>query len=144
MALYARNDTNGGISITEISDQQIAQWQTSNNPKLSLYKLLVVDPSPVVGKNELLQIGGYIDEGNTTRQTWSVVPKPAELIEVEELMAEKVQLDKHLTDIKAQLDITNAARGALTNAQRLNELEKDTRVLMRSVKYLLRQAKRGF
>jgi hypothetical protein len=63
-------------------------------------------------------------------------------LEVESLQAEKAQITGYIDDLQTQLAIDNAARALLTNVQRINELEKDTRVLMRAVKFLLRDAKR--
>jgi len=66
----------------------------------------------------------------------------ADELEAAALEAEKAQIVGYITDVQTQLDISNATRGAMTTNQRLNTLEADTRVLLKSVKFMLRRIKR--
>ena len=104
---------------------------------------LVIDAQPVPSATQRVEFSGYVFEPTQVRQPWALVDKTADELEAEALQTEKQQITTYLADLQVQLDVSNATRAALTNSQRIDELEKDTRVLMKSAKYLLRQAKRS-
>ncbi len=133
MTYYARINPNDGTP--DVRDF------ASTPPTAKGWKPLTIDAQPVPSASQVIVQNAITFAATTATQSWSLRAKTQEELDGEELHAERDQIATYLADIKTQLEITNAARGALTNAQRLNELEKDSRVTMRAVKYLLRRAK---
>lgn len=99
--------------------------------------------APVVSESEVVQEAPPAIDKATATQQWSTRQKTDTENVLSELSAEKDSLRTYITDVKAQLDVTNNARAAMTANQRINELERDTRVLLKAVKYLLRSAVRS-
>jgi hypothetical protein len=129
---------------TNINQQELAVMQA--HPSKGPRTLPIVnDVLPVPTNLQNIIDGPLVIQVPQARvlQTWALENKSAEQIEYEDIQAEKAQINSYLTDLQTQLDISNAARAALTNNQRINELEKDTRVLMKSMKFLLRATKRS-
>lgn len=104
---------------------------------------LIIDAQPTPSATQVVVDAGIVVGPAEAHQTWSLRDKTAEELEAESLRDEKAQLDGWLTDVQTQLALDNAARALLTNAQRINELEKDTRVLLKIAKRYVRQEKRS-
>ena len=120
-----------------------AQWDAlAGNPKRADLRLWVTTVAPTpTGTQKVVETAPVIDAINAT-QTWALVDMTADELEAAALEAEKAQIVGYITDVQTQLDISNATRGAMTTNQRLNTLEADTRVLLKSVKFMLRRIKR--
>jgi hypothetical protein len=142
---YARltEDLLGIERLNAISDAEFAVLAAAFNPKTARFRLQVDDALPTPLPTQKIVSTGYVIELNQIRQTWALVDKTADELEADALSEEAQQVTGYIADIQAQLDVSNADRALLTNAQRINELEKDTRVTMRAAKWLLRQAKRS-
>jgi hypothetical protein len=104
---------------------------------------LVIDAQPTPSATQRVVDAGIVFEPTQARQTWALVDKTADELEADALNDEKAQLVNWLADVQTQLNLENAARALLTNAQRINELEKDTRVLLKIAKRYVRQQKRS-
>lgn len=114
------------------------RWATLQFEKKASWKPLVIDTQPVSTQTQVLVDTGIVFEEKQARQTWALREMTQSEIDRSELDMEKQQITNYLVGLNTQLKITNANRAALTNNQRINELEKDTRILMKAVKYLLR------
>ena len=124
-------------------DQWYAQAQAAGNPKVQRLRPLIVDPLPALTATQVADRGPYVIELAQVRITWVVRDKSAAELEADALALEKDQINGYIDDLNTQLNITNATRATLTNAQRINELEKDTRATMKAAKFILRQARRA-
>ena len=124
-----------------LTPEQFAALQA--NGKAANLRLWVVDSRPVPGASQVVIDAGIVVGPVEAHETWALRDKTADELEADALSEEKAQIAAYITDLQTQLDISNAARAALTNVQRLNELEKDTRIAMKAAKFLLRQAKRA-
>jgi hypothetical protein len=124
----------------ELSAQEFAalvEW------KQSFMRLYVVDAAPVPSASQVVEAGVPLITPTEYHATWVLREKTADELEAEALNGEKAQLVNWLDDVQTQLNLDNAARALLTNAQRINELEKDTRVLLKVAKRYVRQQKRA-
>jgi hypothetical protein len=144
MSQYAQLDATATqvVAVVDIAPALVVEWVATGNPKAALYRPLVIDTQPVPSATQYVANAGIVIESGQVRQAWALLDKSAEQLEDDAVRAEKQQINTYLADLQTQLDISNAARAALTNVQRINELENDTRVVMRSVKFLLRETKR--
>ena len=142
MTLYARIDPlTQQVSLIELS---AAEYQAfDGNPKQQWLRPLVVDAKPTPTTTQIVVDAGYVIEPTQVRQTWAAREMTSEELEAEAIRSERSQIAGYIADIQTQLDITNAQRAAMTDNQRRNALENDTRVLLRSVKLLLRYMKRA-
>lgn len=134
MTLYAR--INPDTSTIEVRD-----FGTAPSAAKGWLLLILVDP-PTPGPTQVATLSVVI-ANNVATQVWTLREKTAAELEAEDLQNERAQIDGYIANIQTQLDISNAARAALTNAQRINELERDTRATMKAAKYMLRQSKRA-
>jgi hypothetical protein len=137
MTIYYRT-TDGALR--DLSAQQYADLA---QPKKDTLRVYIVDPRPVPSATQAVDNGLLVVGPVEAHLTWVLRDKTAAELEGDSLKAEKAQLDSWLTDIQTQLALDNAARALLTNAQRINELEKDTRVLLKAAKRYVRQEKRA-
>jgi hypothetical protein len=111
--------------------------------KRDILRVYVIDAQPVPSATQVVVSAGLVVGPVEAHKTWALRDKTADELEVDNLAAEKAQLDNWLTDVQTQLALDNPARALLTNAQRINELEKDTRVLLKAAKRYIRQQKRA-
>ena len=144
MSQYAQLDATATqvVAVVDIAPALLAEWVAASNPKAALYRPLVIDAQPVPSATQYFANAGFVIEAGQVRQSWALLDKSPEQLEDESVRAEKQQITTYLADLQTQLDISNATRAALTNVQRINEMEKDTRAVIRSVKFLLRETKR--
>lgn len=140
--IYARIEADGSITLIDLDPTLVAKWVADGNPKALVHRAYVVDPQPTPGATQKVVGAGYVVEPTQVRQTWSLADKSAAELEADALKTERADLDTYLASLQAQLDISNATRATLSNAQRINELENDTRASMRALKFLLRDARR--
>jgi hypothetical protein len=127
-------------ALRELTAEQFAALAPNKQADLRVY---IVDARPIPSATEVVVDVGVVVGLVEAHYTYGLRAKTADELEGDALSAEKIdQIDGYLLDLNTQLNISNADRALLTNVQRINELEKDTRVLMRAVKFLLRQAKR--
>jgi hypothetical protein len=133
MTLYARINPDTGLP----------EWRDlAAAPTGKRWVPLIVDAQPAPSATQVVIDAGLVIGQTEAHQTYALRDKTADELEAEALQTERAQITTYIADIQAQLDISNATRGAMTTNQRLNTLEADTRSTMRAVKYLLRQAKR--
>lgn len=133
--MYTRN-INGNIEFIEDN-----HWVTLQTEKKASWFPLTVDKRPVPTPTQIIVDTGIVFEETQARQTWAVRDLTEQELERIALKDERERITSYLLDLNAQLNTGNAARALLTNNQRINELERDTRILMKSLKYLLRSAK---
>jgi hypothetical protein len=107
------------------------------------WRPLTIEAQPTPSATQYVVPAPIVFGPLTATQGWLLVEKTAAELEAESLKDEKAQLDGWLTDVQTQLALDNAARALLTNAQRITELEKDTRVLLKIAKRYVRQEKRA-
>jgi hypothetical protein len=107
------------------------------------WRPLTVDVKPTPSATQYVVAAPIVFGPLTATQGWVLVEKTAAELEADSLKDEKAQLDGWLTDVQTQLALDNAARALLTNVQRINELEKDTRVLLKIAKRYVRQQKQA-
>jgi hypothetical protein len=124
----------------ELSAEQYASLAPNKRADLRLY---IIDVQPTPSATQVVVDSGIVVGPVEAHQTYSLRDKTASELEADSLSDEKAQLDGWLTDIQTQLALDNAARSLLTNVQRINELEKDTRVLLKVAKRFVREAKRA-
>jgi hypothetical protein len=141
--IYARIEADNSITLVDLDPALIAKWAAETNPKAILHRAYVIDAQPTPSATEKVVSAGYVIEPTQVRKTWALLTLNAAELEAADLQAEKAQIDGYITDINTQLAISNADRALLTNVQRINELEKDSRAGMKAIKYLLRQAKQA-
>jgi hypothetical protein len=111
-----------------LADEAYAQLLAANNPKTQHHRLQVIDAQPVPGANQKVAPAGWVVEPTQVRKTWQLVAKSDAEIDADTRTADNPQMK---LDIETQLAVTNNMRSAMTANQRLNELEKDTRILLR-------------
>jgi hypothetical protein len=124
----------------ELSAEQFAALAPNKRADLRLY---IIDAQPTPSATQVVVDSGIVVGPVEAHQTYSLRDKTASELEADSLSEEKAQLDGWLTDIQTQLALDNAARSLLTNVQRINELEKDTRALLKVAKRFVREAKRA-
>jgi hypothetical protein len=107
------------------------------------WRPLTIEAQPTPSATQYVVPAAIVFGPLTATQGWVLVDKTAAELEAESLKDEKAQLDGWLTDVQTQLALDNAARALLTNLQRINELEKDTRVLLKVAKRYVRQQKQA-
>lgn len=134
MTLYAR--INPDTSLIEVRDFTEAPSAAKG------WLLLAIVASPTPSPTQVAVLSVQI-ANNAAVQVWTLRDKSAAEIEAEELQAERAQIAGYIADIQTQLGISNATRGAMATNQRLNELERDTRIALKAAKYLLRQTMRS-
>jgi hypothetical protein len=134
--LYARPDPNRP-SVNDVRDFETPP------PAAKGWRPLTVPEQPVPSATQVVVDAGIVFTPDTATQQWALREKAAAELEGEALKDEKAQLDGWLDDIQTQLALGNAERALLTNAQRISELEKDTRVLLKAAKRFVRQEKRS-
>lgn len=127
-------------ALRELTGEQYAALAPNKQADLRLY---VVDPKPVPSAIEVVEQGPVNVGLVEAHLTFLLRAKTAAELDADDLAGERQQLDAWFTDIQAQLAIDNAARALLTNVQRINELEKDSRVLLKVAKRYVRQEKRA-
>jgi hypothetical protein len=127
-------------ALRELSAEQFAALAPNKRADLRLY---FIDAPPTPSATQVVIDAGIVVGPIEAHLTYALRDKTAAELEADSLSDEKAQLDAWLTDIQAQLAIDNAARALLTNVQRINELEKDTRVLLKVAKRFVREAKRA-
>jgi hypothetical protein len=135
MTLYARNDPNSP-GLIDVRDFE------SPPPALKGWLLLTIVAAPTITTTQVAELSIQISGGIAT-EVWAVRDKTAAEIESEELQAEREQINAYLAEVNTQLDITNVAYNALSNADKLNVLRDDRRITLKCVKFLLRAARRG-
>ena len=128
-------------ALRELTPENFAVMQS--NGKAADLRLFVVDAQPVPAAGQAVAAAGIVVGPVEAHQTWSLRSKIADELETDALLAEKALVQGYIDDLNVQLAIDNAARALLTNVQRINELEKDTRSTMKAVKFLLRQSRRA-
>jgi hypothetical protein len=106
------------------------------------WRPLTIDAQPTPSATQYVVAAPIVFGPLTATQGWQLVEKTAAQLEAEDLQSEKAQLNTWLDDVQTQLALDNATRALLTNVQRINELEKDTRVLLKIAKRYVRQEKR--
>jgi hypothetical protein len=142
MTQYARL-TQDKLAVEAIFDLSAQNFAAQGEWKQSFLRLYVIDAQPVPSATQVLDVPVVVIGPVEAHQTWALRDKTPDELEAAALDTEKTQLQAYIDDLNVQLAIDNAARALLTNVQRINELEKDTRSTMRAVKFLLRQAKRN-
>lgn len=143
MTIYARlsSDQLSVIGFVDLTSADVAAFQV--NGKIQFLRLYVTVPAPVPGANQVVEQGPpTIDAVNAT-QTWVVRAMTADELEFAALSTEKAQIQAYIDNTNTQLNIDNATFNAMTVAQQIATLRDDRRVVLKAVKYLLRQAKRA-
>lgn len=126
--------------LRDLTPEEFAGLSQNKRDTLRVY---IVDAQPVPSATQVVVSAGLVVGPVEAHKTWALRDKTADELEADNLAAEKAQLDNWLTDVQTQLALDNPARALLTNAQRINELEKDTRVLLKAAKRYIRQQKRA-
>lgn len=143
MTIYARisSDKLSVLGLVDLTPADVAAFQV--NGKIQFLRVYITVPAPVPGANQVVEPGlPAIDAVNCT-QTWVVRDMTAAELEAAALSTEKDQIQGYIDTVNVQLNIDNATYNAMTNAQKLDTLRDDRRILLKAMKYLLRQAKRA-
>lgn len=127
-------------ALRDLTAEQFAALAANKRGDLRLY---VVDAQPPPTATQVVIETGVVVGPLGAHLTYGLRDKTAAELEADDLATERQKLDAWLTDINARLALDNAASALLTNAQRIGELEKDTRVLLKVARRYVRQERRG-
>lgn len=127
----------------ELRDLDQSQYAALAENKRADLRIYIIDPQPVPTASQRIVEAGITVGPVEAHFTWALVEKTQSELDNEAeaaaLTAEAALVDQLIADIKTQFDIDNAAFNALTNADKLDVLRADRRLLLRSCRFLLRR-----